>query len=62
MKKNKFTEIKDEAETLAGMILKITGEIPKEKEKIEYKNYIFEIIKADNRKIEKIKLHILQHE
>lgn len=62
IEEEQFTEIKDEAETLAGMILKITGEIPKEKEKIEYKNYIFEIIKADNRKIEKIKLHILQHE
>ena len=53
-----FSEIANDADTLAGILLELRGEIPKEKDKIEYKNYIFEILKADNRKIEKVKLYI----
>jgi gliding motility-associated protein GldE len=53
-----FAEISNDADSLAGMILELKGEIPHEKEEIVFKNYIFEIITADNRKIEKVKLHI----
>ncbi len=53
-----FTEISDDAETLAGLILAIKGEIPAEKEIITYKNYSFEIVSADNRKIETVKVTI----
>ncbi len=53
-----FSEISDEAETLAGLILAIKGEIPTEKEIITYKNYSFEIVSADNRRIETVKVTI----
>jgi gliding motility-associated protein GldE len=53
-----FAEIAGEADSLAGMILELKGEIPREKEKIEYNHYIFEILSADNRKIKKVKFQI----
>ena len=53
-----FSKMADNADTLAGLILEIKGDIPQKDEKIEYDNYIFEIIEADNRHIEKVKLHI----
>lgn len=53
-----FSSIADKADTLAGLILEIKGEIPAKNEQIEYGNYIFEIIDADKRRIKKIKLHI----
>jgi putative hemolysin len=53
-----FDDIADDVETLAGLILQLEGEIPAEKEVIKYKNYVFEILSADNRRIETVKLHI----
>ncbi len=53
-----FEDLSTEAETLAGLILEIKGEIPAEEEIINYKNYEFEIVNADNRRIETIRLHI----
>lgn len=55
---NAFKEISNEVETLAGLILELKGEIPKEGDIIDYKNYQFEVINADERRIEKVKLHI----
>lgn len=54
-----FEEILGDVETLAGLILQIKGEIPAQEEIIEYKNYKFEILSADNRRIEKVKLEVL---
>ncbi len=51
-----FAEVDEEVETLAGLILEINGQIPNRKEKIKYGNYTFEILSADNRRIQKIKL------
>jgi putative hemolysin len=53
-----FDDIKGEAESLAGMILEITGKIPQKKEIITYKNLTFTIESADHRRIIKIKLNI----
>ncbi len=53
-----FNDIKGEAESLAGMILEITGKIPQKKEVISYKNLTFTIESADHRRIIKIKLNI----
>lgn len=55
-----FEEAKGDADTLAGMLIEIAGRLPKRNEVIRFENYIFQIIKADNRKIEKIKLIIKQ--
>ena len=50
-----FETVKGDAETLAGFILELKGEIPIKSEVIEYKNYIFTIVAADNRRIKKVR-------
>lgn len=50
-----FKKISGEAETLAGMLLEIKGEIPAKHETIETGKYTFTILAADNRRIKKIK-------
>lgn len=55
---NVFNKIKGDAETLAGLILEIKGEIPGLKEKIEYKHFVFTVEAADNRRIKQIKVEI----
>ena len=56
--KNAFSAFNSDADTLAGLLLEITGDIPAQGEKIEAGGYEFQIISADKRHIKKIKLHI----
>jgi putative hemolysin len=55
---NFFDDVKGEAESLAGLILEITGKIPHKKEIISYKNLTFTIESSDHRRIIKVKLTI----
>lgn len=55
LEEEKFTKIMGEAETLAGLLLEIKGEIPAKHETIETGRFIFTILAADNRRIKKIK-------
>lgn len=48
----------EDADTLAGLILEIKGEFPALNEHITYKNLDFEILEADARRINKVKLSI----
>ncbi len=51
-----FEEVKGESETLAGLILELTGEIPKRDQIIKYGNFIFTIESANNRRIKEIRV------
>ncbi len=53
-----FGEFTDDVDSLGGLVLELKGEIPSKNEKIAYKNYVFEILAADSRRIKKVKLHI----
>ncbi|MGV8134403.1 MAG: gliding motility-associated protein GldE [Mangrovibacterium sp.] len=53
-----FDDCKGDADTLAGLILEIKGEIPALNEKIRFKNFLFSIDAADNRRIKKISVEI----
>ena len=53
-----FDDYKGEADTLAGLILELKGEIPALNEKISCLNFIFSIDSVDNRRIKKIKVEI----
>ena len=53
-----FEEVKGDADTLAGLILELKGEIPSLHEKTEYKQFIFTIEAVDNRRIKQIKVEI----
>lgn len=50
-----FESIKGDADTLAGLLLEIKGEIPQKKEKFNYKNHQFIVEAVDNRRIKKIR-------
>lgn len=53
-----FSEVEGDADTLAGLLLEIKGEFPSLHEKIEYKNYTFEVLNVEERRISKIKVTI----
>ncbi len=53
-----FDDIKGEADTLAGLILELRGELPRKSDKISYKKFIFKIISVDNRRIKKIHVKV----
>ena len=53
-----FDDIKGEADTLAGLILELKGEIPAKGDTINCKNFVFTIEAVDNRRIKQIKVDI----
>ena len=56
--REKFADVDTDADTLAGLILELKGDIPAVGEVIEYNNYTFQIVSADNRRIKKVKMQI----
>lgn len=53
-----FEDVVGDADTLAGLLLEIKGEFPKLHEKLEYDNFLFEVLEMDARRILKVKLII----
>ena len=53
-----FSDIKGDSETLAGLLLEITGEIPQKNKLIEYGKFSFLIESADKRRIKEIRVTI----
>ena len=53
-----FEEVEGDADTLAGLLLEIKGDFPSIHEKIEYKNYTFEVMGVEERRISKIKVTV----
>ena len=53
-----FSEIERDADSLAGLLLEIKGDFPTMHERIEYRNFMFEILKVDGRRISKVKITI----
>ncbi len=53
-----FTEMKKEAETLAGLIIEVSGRIPQKNEKVNFHNLSFIIEASDKRRIKRVKLII----
>jgi len=51
----KFPDIR-EYDTLAGYILDAIGNIPKEGEKVSYKNYLFKVIKLNKNRIDEVEI------
>ena len=54
-----FAEHTEEAETLTGLMLAIKGTLPHRREIIDYKNYRFHILEADERRVLKVKFSII---
>jgi len=57
-----FNDLTDEAETLTGLMLAITGALPHRRDVIDYRNYRFRILEADDRRLLKIKFSIINND
>lgn len=55
---NSFDEIRGESDTIAGVILELSGEIPKKGASIPYNNYIFNVLSMEKNRIKKVKITI----
>jgi putative hemolysin len=51
-----FEDAKGEAETLAGLVLELTGNFPKKGQKISFNGNIFTVESVDKRRIKQIKV------
>lgn len=61
---DEFAEVEGEADSLAGLLLELKGDFPSVHERIEYKNYSFEIMAIEERRISRVKVivHDEKHE
>lgn len=57
---DEFSEVEGDADSLAGLLLELKGDFPSMHEKIDYKNYTFEVFGVEGRRISKIK--VIVHE
>lgn len=57
-----FDDIKADADTIAGLMMEFTQNIPSQGDKAVYGKFLFSVEKADNRKISKIKVEINKDE
>ena len=57
-----FEEVRGESETLAGLMLEITGEIPQKDQIIKNGDFIFRIESADRRRINEIRVEIIKND
>jgi CBS domain containing-hemolysin-like protein len=48
--------VEGDADTLAGLMLELKGDFPKLHEKIDFKNFTFEIVEIEERRIAKVKV------
>lgn len=53
-----FNEMKKEADTLAGLIIEVSGKIPQKNEKINFLNFSFTVEASDKRRIKRVKMVI----
>jgi putative hemolysin len=53
-----FEEVRGESETLAGLILELTGEIPQKDQIIRSGDFVFRIESADRRRIKEVRVEI----
>ncbi len=53
-----FAEVEGDADSIAGLLLELKGDFPSIHEKLEYKNYTFEILEIEERRISKVKITV----
>lgn len=57
-----FEKVRGESETLAGLMLELTGEIPKKGQVVNHERFTFTIESADRRRIKEIRVGIKEEE
>jgi len=58
LEEDPFDFVRGESETLAGLILELTGEIPAKDKTVKFRNFTFRIESADRRRIKEIRVEI----
>lgn len=53
---DEFVEVEGDADSLAGLLLELKGDFPGMHEKLDYKNYTFEILGVEERRISRVKV------
>ena len=56
---DEFEEVAGDSDTLAGLVLELKGEFPALHEVLEYRNYRFEVLEMNSRRILKVKVTVL---
>ena len=59
LEEDTFDEVDEDAETIAGLLLNLKHDFPKEKELIEYRRFRFMVLSLDRHRIDKVKARIL---
>jgi gliding motility-associated protein GldE len=62
VEENIFEEVRGESETLAGLMLELTGEIPPKDQRIDYNEFSFRIESVDKRRIKEIYVELKKKE
>jgi putative hemolysin len=57
-----FEDVRGESETLAGLILELTGEIPQKDQIIKFGDFVFKIESVDRRRIKEIRVEIIKND
>ena len=57
-----FADVEGDADSLAGLLLEIKGDFPSIHEKIDYKNYTFEVVEIKERRISRLKVIVHEKE
>ena len=55
---DEFSEVEGDADAVAGVLLELKGEFPSMHEKLEYRNYTFEVMGIEERRISRVKVVI----
>lgn len=58
MSNNMFEELRNDSDSLAGLILEMTGQLPQEGQELRHENMLFKILSVTQRRIEKISIKI----
>ena len=53
---DEFVDVEGDADSLAGLLLELKGDFPSMHEKLDYKNYTFEILGVEERRISRVKV------
>ena len=53
---DEFAEVEGDADSVAGLLLEIKGDFPGIHERLDYKNYSFEILQLEERRISRVKV------
>lgn len=55
-----FDEVKGESESLGGLLLQINSNLPKKGDEIIFRNFVFKIDSANNKRVKKVRVHIIE--